>query len=88
MMVRCIVCNDIVEYDTTWTRTTYTTCTKCRLPVEKSERIGMVLQPEIFMHRTTPNEPIAKKPEKKIAEKGGQMTLFGKMVARKIARSA
>jgi len=41
-MVRCIVCNDIVEYDTTWTRTTYTTCTKCRLPVEKSERLGMM----------------------------------------------
>ena len=45
MMVRCIVCNDIVEYDTTWTRTTYTTCTKCRLPVEKSERRLMAILP-------------------------------------------
>jgi hypothetical protein len=28
-------------------------------------------------HKTMPNEPIAKKPQHKIAEKGGQMTLFG-----------
>ena len=35
-----------------------------------------------------PNEPIQRKVEKKIAEKGGQMTLFGRMVARKIAMRA
>jgi len=32
--------------------------------------------------------PIQRKPEKKIAEKGGQMTFFGRMVARKIAMRA
>jgi len=44
--------------------------------------------PPATTSKKMPNEPTQRKAEKKIAEKGGQMTLFGRMVARKIAMRA